>query len=347
MKYYDKSNAVLQGEFEIRALPDLVVEDFKWYPAANGNTAFATVKLSCEGEALVPKLDFFRGKRDSFRDPTSYMYQDELDNVTMGISAIECELDALDDLTEDAVRKQLEARLAEVNDHWSGHKFRFTYEGSVSSVSRAFSIESRGPEEIQVGDLLLNFPSFTVFFQDSDQDSYVSEVLKGENIHHRYYVTDDDNLEGLEDPLERESEAVSIAEQYGFKYVVKSWEVELFDGEVIIEDAETVWVNPNPSTEDHLDEGYGGAFDIEDDQYFTREDLNEFADQVMEHVDETFWNEFQIGGSWLDDGILTVNIQSIDGMEEYETSTAIDMRRVKGRKGLSQYALPMASELIR
>lgn len=171
-------------------------------------------------------------------------------------------------------------------------------------------------------------------------------MLNGDNIHNRYYVTDDEDDEELDTPLRTKSEAISVAEQLGYKYVLKTWEIELFDGEVILEDAETVWVNPNPNTNDHLDEGYGGAFDIDDDQYFTRENIDEFAQHVLEHIDETFMDEYQIGGVWLEDRLLTLNIQSLDGMEEYEVTQPIDMRRVKLPKDLQKYELEMAGKLI-
>ena len=169
-------------------------------------------------------------------------------------------------------------------------------------------------------------------------------MLNGDNIYNRYYVTDDEDDESLDTPLRSESEAISVAKQLGYKYVLKTWEIELFDGETILEDAETVWVNPNPGEE--LAEGYGGAFDIDDDQYFTREDIDEFAQHVLDHVDETFIDEYKIGGVWLEDRLLTLNLQSLDGMEEYEVTQHIDMRRVKLPRDLRKYELEMAGKLI-
>lgn len=179
-------------------------------------------------------------------------------------------------------------------------------------------MEPKGAAEITLGHVMLNYPTFNLLFLDDDQEFYIKSVLNGDNIHNLYYVTDDESDEDLDTPLRTESEAISVAKQLGYKYVLKTWEIELFDSETILGDVQTVWVNPDAGEE--LAEGYGGAFDIRDDQYFTREDIDEFAEHVLDHVNETFTDEYQIGGVWLEDGLLTVNLQSLDGMEEYEVT---------------------------
>ena len=73
---------------------------------------------------------------------------------------------------------------------------------------------------------------------------------------------------------------------------------------------------------------YGGAYDIADDQYFTRDDLDNFGDVVLGHVSETFNGLYDIGGVWFENGNLITKIVSEDG-SEYEDTTKVDMRRIR------------------
>lgn len=91
---------------------------------------------------------------------------------------------------------------------------------------------------------------------------------------------------------------------------------------------------------------YGGAFDIEDDAYFSREQLNEFG-YVLEDAlaNEMYdWNgkgedsQPQLNGIWLDKNILTVAFMDKDG-NEVEVNQKIDFRKVKTESDLSRYYL--------
>lgn len=93
---------------------------------------------------------------------------------------------------------------------------------------------------------------------------------------------------------------------------------------------------------------YGGAYDIADYQYFTVEDVYDAAEEVLEHIKETFYKEYMIGGSWLEDGKWIVNIQTADGMEEFEESVQIDMRKIRNPSDLkAKYALELSAKLIK
>lgn len=92
---------------------------------------------------------------------------------------------------------------------------------------------------------------------------------------------------------------------------------------------------------------YGGAFDIADDQYFTREDVDNAAEKVLDHISETFKGEYHLGGSWFENGKFIVNIQDND-YNEYEASVVVDMRKIKRPSDLAdKYALNAASEIIK
>ena len=91
---------------------------------------------------------------------------------------------------------------------------------------------------------------------------------------------------------------------------------------------------------------YGGAFDIADDQYFTREDLDSFAEEVLNHINETFKSQFEVSACYIDDGILEMGVSN-DEYGEYVCDQKIDMRKIKEPWHLKrEYAFEVASQLI-
>lgn len=98
-----------------------------------------------------------------------------------------------------------------------------------------------------------------------------------------------------------------------------------------------------------LDEAsYGGAYDIKDNQYFTREDIESAAEEVMNHILETFKQPFVLGGTWFEDGKFVINVQNEETGDEFESEVAVDMRKIKTPQHLKNvYAMELASELIK
>ena len=93
---------------------------------------------------------------------------------------------------------------------------------------------------------------------------------------------------------------------------------------------------------------YGGAYDIADNQYFTKDDLINAAEVVLDHINETFDDKFILGGTWFENGAWIVNIQTEDGMEEYEDKVIVSMRRIRKPTDLGdKFNLEMASRLIK
>ena len=91
---------------------------------------------------------------------------------------------------------------------------------------------------------------------------------------------------------------------------------------------------------------YGGAFDIADDQYFTREDLDSFAEEVLNHINETFKTQFDVSACYIDDGMLELEVTN-DEYGDYIHSEKIDMRKIKEPWHLKRaYAFEVASQLI-
>lgn len=92
---------------------------------------------------------------------------------------------------------------------------------------------------------------------------------------------------------------------------------------------------------------YGGAFDIADNQYFTKDDLMSFADEVLGHVSETFNGLYDIGGVWFENGNVITQIVDSEG-NEFEDTTHVDMRRIREPWHLKRmYAFPVAANIIK
>lgn len=75
---------------------------------------------------------------------------------------------------------------------------------------------------------------------------------------------------------------------------------------------------------------YGGAFDIEDDQYFTKDEIVDFGNTVCDHLNETFYDTYDVSDVYMKTPkklVLTV-VQKSDG-SEFTATVDIDMRRIK------------------
>lgn len=91
---------------------------------------------------------------------------------------------------------------------------------------------------------------------------------------------------------------------------------------------------------------YGGAFDVADDQIFTREDIDNLAEEVLNHINETYDYKFDISAAYIDGNELEVGVEN-DELGEYITTLKIDMRKVKEPWHLKRaYAFEVASDLI-
>ena len=87
---------------------------------------------------------------------------------------------------------------------------------------------------------------------------------------------------------------------------------------------------------------YGGAFDIEDDQYFTREDIIDFGNKVCEILGEIYPDTFDISDTYIyDNNILFLEVTSKQG-NEGSANFKIDMRKIKKPSDLLKFADEMA-----
>ena len=91
-----------------------------------------------------------------------------------------------------------------------------------------------------------------------------------------------------------------------------------------------------------LDEAsYGGAYDIEDDMFFTKDDLNEFLDHLIEKLDNYFGYSFDVYNAGFDSPTdLYLEIVDTNNDIILDTHVNIDMRKIRSPKDLNKYLNP-------
>lgn len=94
---------------------------------------------------------------------------------------------------------------------------------------------------------------------------------------------------------------------------------------------------------------YGGAFDIEDDQYFTRDDLVEFAEEVMYVLHTNAKGPLdtpEYTNLYVDGNQIYITVMDEDG-NEFTDKISVDFRKIKRLSDLiSKYTLPLAERII-
>ena len=95
----------------------------------------------------------------------------------------------------------------------------------------------------------------------------------------------------------------------------------------------------DPST--FKEKSYGGSYDVEDNQYFTKEDITSFGEEVCEHLDETYPDRFEISELYMKTPtIIHMEVISKEG-NEASAEVKIDMRKVKKPSDIMDYGLVM------
>ena len=86
---------------------------------------------------------------------------------------------------------------------------------------------------------------------------------------------------------------------------------------------------------------YGGAYDIEDDQYFTKDDIVEFGYDVVDRLNDEFGNELGVKFDLYDVYMDTPTLLHLTVCDEEGTEASadikIDMRRIKYPRDLKKY----------
>ena len=97
-----------------------------------------------------------------------------------------------------------------------------------------------------------------------------------------------------------------------------------------------VWV----VTKDSINE----SFEI-NDEFWTKEELLDFADDVCAHINETFNNSYNISEVYLTNGVIELTVVDDEG-NEFSTKYKVDMRKVKRPSHIDRFVLPVAADLI-
>lgn len=90
---------------------------------------------------------------------------------------------------------------------------------------------------------------------------------------------------------------------------------------------------------------YGGAFDIADDQFFTREELDEFGYEIADKLTARFNKPFEYNGAFIEDGNrLEVDVMN-DEFGEFTGKATIDMRKIKKPSDLNKYQIYIMDDI--
>lgn len=89
---------------------------------------------------------------------------------------------------------------------------------------------------------------------------------------------------------------------------------------------------------------YGGAFDIEDDQYFTKEEIMDLADEVCERLYKEVHETFDVSDLYMEGNTLHMELESDSCMAT--TDVKIDMRKIRKPLDIMKYASPITNKLL-
>ena len=87
------------------------------------------------------------------------------------------------------------------------------------------------------------------------------------------------------------------------------------------------------------------AFSYDDDEFFTREEVDDFAEKVCDHINETFNEVFKVQESYITNNEIEVAVYN-DDLGEFTGKKKVDMRRIRKPSDLDKYVLDIAANII-
>ena len=87
------------------------------------------------------------------------------------------------------------------------------------------------------------------------------------------------------------------------------------------------------------------AFSYDDDEFFTREEVDDFAEKVCDHINETFNEVFKVQESYITNNEIEVVVYN-DELGEFTGKKKVDMRRIRKPSDLDKYVLDIAANII-
>lgn len=95
---------------------------------------------------------------------------------------------------------------------------------------------------------------------------------------------------------------------------------------------------------------YGGAFDVDPEMFFTRDDLDEMAEEVVNHVQESVPGDCSLSDAWIggpNNQTVHVEVDWSETGSTYTSEVIIDMRKIRKSSDLrDKYALTVAGNII-
>lgn len=134
-----------------------------------------------------------------------------------------------------------------------------------------------------------------------------------------------------------EDEAEGIVDYYGGRWIDENG----FEWSMYVEEdndsTEHAMVDDGQSFESLKEASYGGAYDIEDDMFFTKEEIVEFADEVCVYLEDIFGYQYNISDVYMDGPRkLYINIYD-NNYIEVESTFDIDMRKIRKPSDLFKF----------
>lgn len=86
-------------------------------------------------------------------------------------------------------------------------------------------------------------------------------------------------------------------------------------------------------------------FDM-NNEFWTKEELLDFADNVCAHINETFNNSYDTQEIYLTNGVIELTVVDDEGTE-FSTKYKPDMRKVKRPSHIDRFVLPVAADIIK
>ena len=101
--------------------------------------------------------------------------------------------------------------------------------------------------------------------------------------------------------------------------------------------------------EELTEANYGGAYDIDPEQYFTRDDLVEFADEITSCIAAREDVLFDVCELYIEGNNITLGLNNAErnGDFEHYVTFRVDMRKIRYPHDLSKYVSDISNEFIR
>lgn len=103
-------------------------------------------------------------------------------------------------------------------------------------------------------------------------------------------------------------------------------------------------IEESKSIKESLNEAsYGGAYDIADDEYFTKEELVEFGEDAVDCMNAVSYSKAKLESIFIENNVIKITISWNEN--EVTVEQLVDMRRISTPKDLEKYRIPVISKM--